>query len=507
MNLGYCGRTVLAGCVVASLLGGRAADALTLYSETRDKQGQDIKKSWGDVEADIASHLSVPRKNIKTLLDEQLAVEEEIWAVHRSARAREMAHDWTLQKFRDTLTTRVRLLTPVPADELKAYRIRLEKAQESFNTVSTNFAGVGHPAPSCPALLTKDGFDNAVRAATKLKPPKNVVVVQGLPRAQVDCKTFAELKSVLAGGELGAAKDRLKKEVTAIEDDVDRAQQLKDDYEAKKAAYTAAAEELLGNPSSTEAKTKVTDALKKLQALEDKFKKAQDAFSTEFIAKERLASLDAFLKTYQDVTTGKAVVDGNKIAIALAVFPDIGDKAKKALADVEKPKLVSLAIQKNIELAKLDAAQKDIALRRQVVAELESQVAALDAQVQALNSALDPFADPAVAGMLGKKLVDVMTAKDGGGLVARTKLWKATTRYLDAEGRLRAEVGKSEYRISALSHERALTYAESNITQWKALIDPSVDLMAAYGAAGLKTSDLIALFNSLTLLWIGAGVH
>jgi hypothetical protein len=84
----------------------------------------------------------------------------------------------------------------------------------------------------------------------------------------------------------------------------------------------------------------------------------------------------------------------------------------------------------------------------------------------------------------------------------RTKLWRSTALFLDAEGRLRAEGGKAFYRISALEHEQVLTYAESGLNQWKALIDPSVELIAAYSAAGVKLTDITGVLNSVTLLWI-----
>ena len=498
---------VLGACVAASLIGGCASNGLTLYSDTRDKQGQAVKKAWSEV--DFASQLSVPRKNIKTLLDEQLAMEDEIWAVHRSSRAREMSYDWTLKKFQDQLRVRLNTLTSATAAQQQDYRAQQEKAQGNLNNLANSFAAAGQPPPKCPVVLDKASFESAILAADKHPNPNvRTLVVTGLQSAQDACRTLESLKTFFGGGELGAARQRLKDERDAIEKDEKTAAGLKTVYDAEKKIYEEAARALLGNPEDADAKKKVAEALGKLQGLVDKIKAADDAFSTQVVSEERLASLDGFLKTYQDVTTGKEVVDGNKLAIALAVFPDVADKAKKALSDVEKPKLAPLAIQKNIELAKLEAARKDIALRRQVVSELEARVVALDAQVQAIDSALDPFEkDQRVQALSGEELFKVMTADDKAGLPVRTKLWKATTRYLDAEGRLRAEAVKANYRVSALSHERALTYAESNINQWKALIDPSVELMAVYGAAGLKSSDLIALFNSLTLLWIGVGVN
>jgi len=63
------------------------------------------------------------------------------------------------------------------------------------------------------------------------------------------------------------------------------------------------------------------------------------------------------------------------------------------------------------------------------------------------------------------------------------------------------------FQRSAIGYERALSYAESNVTQWNTRITASVDQMAEFGAAGIKKEDVIALVNSLTLLWIGVGVN
>ena len=75
---------------------------------------------------------------------------------------------------------------------------------------------------------------------------------------------------------------------------------------------------------------------------------------------------------------------------------------------------------------------------------------------------------------------------------------------MDAEGRLRAETGKAYYRISALEHEMALTYVDSGLKQWKALLDPSVELMALYAGSGVKVTEVTSFFNSVALLWIAA---
>lgn len=488
-------------------MSGCATSTLTLYSDTRDKQGQDAQKAWAAV--DLAGQLSIPRKNLKALLDEQLAVEDALWSAHRTARARELSYSWTLADFDRRVRARFAKLSGVTEEELQQRRNKLESTQESFQTIITNFSLVGQPPPKCDALLKEGGQAEALEEAKKLTTEAaRIAVQQAIPRAVANCRTFDELQKLPTGGELGVARGQLKLEKEAIEQDEQKATALKAAFDDAQGKYTESTRALLGDPDDPKAKEDVSAAIKKLSDLVEKISKAQDAFSVKVLTEERLASLDGFLTTYQDIAAGKEVKDGNKVAIALAVFPDVREKARKALSDLQKPKLSALAIQKSVELAKLEAVQKDIGTRRQIVAELEGRVAALDAQLQSLASALAPFdKDSAIKTAAKKTLLEVMTEKGDAGFEMRTKLWGSTTRYLDAEGRLRAEAAKANYRISALSYERALTYSESSINQWKALIDPSVELMAMYGAAGLKSSDLIALFNSVTLLWIGAGVH
>lgn len=391
------------------------------------------------------------------------------------------------------------------AAERKKNRDELARATASIQSIAESNSLAGQPPPNCAALQTDQGLEQARAASQTLPELARVTVTANLDRAAKECRIVAGITA--AGGAVGTAAASLEADKASLAAEEAAAGRLEKAYAAAKKTYDESARTLLGDPSDPKAKEAVERAIEKLGNLVEAVKSAQDSFSTKLLSEERLASLDGFLTTYKDIAAGKGVEDGNKVAIALAVFPDLRDKARVALRDLEKPNLVPLAVQKNIELAKLEGAQRSIDLRRQVVAERQAQVAALDAQVEALDEAKGPFKDPAIRGLLSKSLLDVMNEKGDKGLDTRIKLWRSTTRYLDAEGRLRAEAGKAPYRISALEHERVLTLAESNINQWKALIDPSVELMAGYGAAGLRSSDLIALFNSLTLLWIAVGVN
>ena len=74
-----CALAILVVSLASPLLSGCASTSSSLphlYRPARDKQGQEASKAWGSV--DLDAQLSVPRKNLKALLDEQLAVEDEL---------------------------------------------------------------------------------------------------------------------------------------------------------------------------------------------------------------------------------------------------------------------------------------------------------------------------------------------------------------------------------------------------------------------------------------------
>lgn len=516
MGLRICRQGAFAACAVAVLLGGCSSSAWHLHSPAREKQGQESQKAWSEVDA--SSPLTVTRKNIKAWLDEQTAVEDAIWTAHRNSRAQSMAYGWTLERYRTELDDRLQALAgKLNPEDRKKQRASLRVANAGLASYNVNLQAIGQPPPDCEALLKPDGLANAQQAAAKIENPAHgAIIVGGLSSALGHCRVIHEV-TVKNGGELGSALALVAADELALDTDRKAAETLKNAYETAMKVYTESVQALIGNPEDDKTKQAVADAVKKLGDLVTNLSKAQDAFSTKFITEERLESLNGLLKTYDDVVAGKEVKDGNRIAIALALFPEIRMKASKALSDAKKPYLLPLAMQKNVELAKLDATNRAIDLRKQIIAERKTQVAAIDAQLDALTQARQAFQrqkspsptntnavyeeHPDLTPILRKTLVDVMNGTEAS-LSMRTKLWRSTALFLDAEGRLRADVGKAFYRISALEHEQVLTYAESGLNQWKALIDPSVELIAAYSAAGVKVTDITGVLNSVTLLWI-----
>ena len=492
---------------VATVLGGCA-----IYSEARDKQGQAAHAAWVRAKAALDAPVATARKNVQGLLDEQLATEESLWKFRRSQLAQALAFQSTLGDFK-VLVVNAQMRVGKGANEALKKSIRdIERAHQSISSAQASLAIFGLTVPDCGKLTDeakKESFEKDEVQALGDGNAKDAMT--GLePSLVIACTTLkSEPGKLVASGELQAAQAALDVEQAALASDKKASESAQSSYTAALAQYNASAEALLRDPTSS--RDNVTQALEKLAKLEGDLTKVQDAFSAKFVAQARLDSLDRFLSTYKDIASGKAApADANRTAIALAVFSDLRDKATKSLNDLEKPNLVPLVTQKTIEQAKISAAQRDIDTRQQLIAQRQAYVDAVAAQVDAYQRIADVTNLPEVAALGDKTaLHDALKPADATDRAFETKvkLWRAVARFLDAEGRLRADAGKAEYRILALNHERALTYAEANIAQWQALIDPSVQVLADYAAAGLKASDVTAFLNSLTLLWIGAGVH
>lgn len=492
---------------VAISLGGCA-----IYSETRDKQGQAAQASWSKAKDALNAPVATARKNVQALLDEQLATEDSIWKFRRSQLAQALAFKSTLGDFNALVLSAQARVGEGANEALKKSLLDIERAHQSISSAQSSLALFGLTVPDCDKLTDeakRQAFENnEVQAITDGNAKQAMMGVE--PSLVIACKTLKdESDKPIISGELLAAKVALENEKAALDSDMKASEGAQSSYKAALAQYSAAADALLRDPTSS--RDTVTQALDKLAKLEGDLTKFQDAFSVKFVAQARLESLDRFLSTYKDIASGKAApADANRTAIALAVFSDLRDKATKALNDLENPNLVPLVTQKSIEQVKLAATQRDIDARQQLIAQRQAYFEAVAAQVDAYQRIADVLKLREVA-VLGattslREALSPAAASDAA-FETRVKLWRAVARYLDAEGRLRADAGKAQYRILALIHEQALTYAESNIAQWQALIDPSVQVLGDYAAAGLKTSDITAFLDSLALLWIGAGVH
>ena len=113
MMLRSCCLAILSAALLLSGCTSVSPGLPHLYSPARDKQGQDVEMAWGAV--DLGAQLSVPRKNLKALLDEQLAIEDEIWSAFRAGEARQMAQGETLGQWQRAMETRLQVLAGMAA--------------------------------------------------------------------------------------------------------------------------------------------------------------------------------------------------------------------------------------------------------------------------------------------------------------------------------------------------------------------------------------------------------
>lgn len=93
-------RAPMAIVVVAVVSGG-----CPMYSPTRDKQWQAVQASWAQV--DLKSQVEVPRKNPAYLLDERLAIEDQLWHDRRDRTASLLAAGMTVQSLTGDVHTRL----------------------------------------------------------------------------------------------------------------------------------------------------------------------------------------------------------------------------------------------------------------------------------------------------------------------------------------------------------------------------------------------------------------
>lgn len=517
------------GLVLTGLLLSGCGTGARLYSPERDKQGQAAQTAWSKV--DLKSQVAVPRENLAKTLAEQLAMEDEIWAKRKERQAGDMASTMTVAKFRTEAEkglTRVigegKPGTPVAVAD--AYRKALGQVDaEALNLDGyldkISFSGVKPP----PCALATNPTELAAYNKAKLaglpinKAAGYVPAIAGYAKTCADLKREKGVAAATAGGALGRALADLKIEEDDLEAQKASVEVLLISLKAAQDEYAAAEKALKRNAKTQQ---DVTDALAKLKRVVAKLPSSanpkgedgagqlsESAIAQKAFSQERIDSINKFLATYESVVKGEGAAAGsNRAAIALALFPDLQDKSKQALADAEKPNLTPLLLTKSLEQVRYDAAVKDverretlIALRRQLVASLGQQSAAyLEAYQES---------EKVPAGRLAVALTPYDEGKADATEQAKKKnaAWRGATRFLEAEGELRALEGKTRYRIYALQNEGALLYAESSVQQWDALIKPSVDLLAQYGAAGITSKDAIDLFNSLMLLGIAVGVN
>lgn len=543
-------RILLVG--VSVLMAGTltGCSSLRLYSEARDKQGEAAKGAWSKLDA--KSVIVAQRENNAKLLKEELNAQDRMGTAIRDLSIRQAALKWTGTDLESKIDQALK--TTVGDHELFAkWQQAYQKQQDEtakLRFIGPRFEVRGLELPACELLLN----DND--APTTQKTIKDWDAVQPDDRKlqtqytalQKQCEKIKDatteadkLKAGLATGELRTLLTALSREEAALLELRTKHQAARNALRVAQAEYDAAVAKTKVEPSAGKtvgaAADKVGKALGALLA-------ADDALSLKLVSETRLDAIDSFFSVLSSTPEGEPFPkDAPKAAVALKVIPELADNARTALAGARQPLLVPLVMRKNHEQLNVEAASREI-LAKETLLELQrSRFELLHAKGTRLREAkcalngvpacfLPPLAQPdpntctdKATCALAKVSQQLKAAKLGEINSAackepsptppnqkdcadqRASIRSASARYFDAIGRLDTEARKAEYKQFSAKYDEALALAEVNVLQWDALIGTSVDQLAAYGKSGIRAEHILALINSLSLLWIGSGVN
>lgn len=495
--------------------------ALRPYSEVRHQQATAAQTAWKAV--DLQALVATERSNLDQLLAAELATQDKLATSIRDHRLRYILGP---EPISDTL------LRPIQADlkrlvgdadfaqsrqALQQHRVQ---AEQRLAVLKDEFSAKRLPMPSC-AEVAGATMPNALLQWRQSASAVDLAEIDAtLAQLRKLCSTSDGTDATLIarvyqplGGLMAEALQRYQADAQALAQRQQQATAAQARYAQALAAYQAAVKAGQADPKAVPA---VADAAQALQKAVDTLGEDKNAWTAEFISRERLHRLDGFLQVVTDgVPDDGAWPDesANRAAIALVVLPDLVDSVREAAANQRRPLAVPLLIRRDIEALRLQAAQRDIATQQ---AELRLSRELLDALYQqahqlwlAHRELTQDGSGPGAPDMRKHHTVPLADALANTKTTANEKeaLYSATARYLDGLKRLEARRYKLEHRRIAQAHERRLAYAEINAQQWKALIDVSVNQVADVSAGGIQAGQVASLLNTVGLLWIGHGVN
>lgn len=495
------------GCVAA--LAGCAE--FPLYSEARDKQGQAAKSAWTEV--DLKGQVTVARENLATLLARELTTADKLGAARRERIARSMALGGSIKD--ELVDPTARALTglagsPAQAGAWVAARGAQDLAERAVASAAQEMADAGIEMPSCEEVNAgKAEAMQPVQEFIASGGPDGQAVAQALGFARTACAdpNLHATETVAVGRAILATRDQVRNAATALESARAATRNQRNAYKAALAAHQKALHELKTDLSAQETVKSAADKVKRAVAALDK---ASDVFSEKFLSEQRTESLNRLLSAVAETKTGEPPPEGaSRAAVALVLLPELADNTRASLAEAKTATLVPLVLQKTREKIQLDAATRDVAAWEAMVDNRRQKLALQTKQAARYLNAARGF--EAIDKRFQSMTLAAAFAQGSGERASlldnQITLLRAVGLYLDAEGRLRSEIRKTDARATSMAHERALAYAEANAAQWDALISSGVDQLAAYGASGVKPEKIISILNSLTLLWIGSGVN
>jgi hypothetical protein len=511
---------VVVSVALAGVLTG--CSGLRLYSETRDKQGEAVKDSWSKMDAKAV--IVAQRENSARLLKEELEAQDRIGLTIRDQTIRRAALGWTGTKLGKAVDE---ALSKTVGDAAKfvqwadAYQDQLDETAK-LRFIGRRFEVRGLELPSCELVVNveveiRKSTRAPVDAWSAAQTDANRRLDQQYRALEQQCSRVVGATTKAKGlenglsGELGTQLGVLSTADAELRGLRNRHQAARNTLRVAQAEYDAAVAEATADPSAA---SKVAAAADKVGKVIDALLKADDAFSLKLVSETRRDSIDNFFAVLATPEGQALPKDAPKAALALKIIPELFDQAGTALADANKPLLVPLVMRKNHEQLNVEALTREIAAKETRLDIQRSRLELLRAKGRRLSEAKDAYTGVS-ATLVSAKLGDVDGAEctepeatgSKGCADQRASVRSAAARYFDATGRLDTEARKAQYKAYGAMYEEALGLAEVNVLQWDALIGASVDQLASYGRSGIKAEHILALINSLTLLWIGSGVN
>jgi len=478
-----------------------------VYSESRHKQGEAAKEAWKSV--DIPGQLSAARKSEAALLAEQLKTEEALQKAKRDALIRSMVFDGTVTaQLKEPIAKQLLALAGSPQVALAwaAALKKEERAKSNLHDAEIEFTRAGVDMPACSGLV-QQSFDDWAQAHAGAPAYLRAAWMSAVDECSGTALTAGSSFEFKAGA-LAITQKAVSDARGAIGGAKAASLAARNQVAKLSKEYSGELEKLSNDPAR--AHDKLKSIAKELGDALAKIEKLPDPVSRQFVSEQRVKAIDATLASLAGNVDSKG--ESNATSAALASLAEWFDQSRVALADAKKPRLAAALLLRNLEQAKADAAAKDAQLQAMELQLLESKMNWQLEQLRSLSyghQALQAVSAETAAMQVRAALAPVESAKAASGKAFedKTKVWKSAVSYLDANGRLAAEVNKTDIQRNALDHERAIAYAEGNIAQWNALISSTINQLAEYGDAGVRKEDITSLVNSIALLFIAKGVQ
>ena len=404
-----------------------------LHSNARQKQGEDAAKAWGEV--DLSATFKTERDNLNKLLDAELQTQDRLALTVRNAELRKMLASSGPLPVHKAMSDRLAALVG-PSGTTTAWstaRTKLNGNARDQRELREQQALLQAPDVSCRDLMKESSPELSASwrkwAAAKPdnKPSSEIVLAKLRPLCREEPQLRKNLETALraSGGRIEVAVGELAELREAIELARESRTKVQEAIEEHEEALAAATRET----DKQTAAGKVAQTAKKLKDALEAAAAAQDAFSKEIVAKEKVAKLEKALVAIASNTTGTPPEGATDAVIVAILLPRILDDARAISRAGGVPETLPLLIRLNLERLRLEAATREVKsleaqaeLSQAIVESLMEQAAQLEQELKFLDNS--PAKSLAGGGLLdafseAEKLNGSAPKRREGGAVPR----------------------------------------------------------------------------------------